>query len=146
MAICTVIKEANCFAYISTTTSSSNSVYVVFNGGRKIKVNNMLNVFNIQTSCCHWSCHENWTFPRTKILKSYFSLSLFSISTKTSIVRMGVSKNRQYYLRYKLKGHDSWTEVVLGGRGRRRKGTTHTLPVYVFWIVSLLAVKTPQLF
>lgn len=121
MAIWTFIKEANGFACISTTTSSSNSVYIFFNGGRKIKINNMLNFFNIQTSCCNWRCHKNWTSSRTKILKSYFSFSLFSVSTNEVTIRIDVSKKSAAPLRYNLKGHDSQTKVVLRKKKKQNK-------------------------
>lgn len=107
MAIWLIIKEWNSFASVSTTTSSSNSMYVIFNGVGEIKINNMLNIFNVQASRCNWSCHKNLTFSRTEIVKSYLSLSLLPVSVKKTI-----RKSLKFaVIRCKLRG--SQTEAVL---------------------------------
>lgn len=82
MAIWFQIKKGNSSASISTTTSTPNSMNIFINGRRKIKINNMLNIFNIQPSGSYWSSNKNRALSTAEISKSLLSFSLFTITWK----------------------------------------------------------------
>ena len=70
------VKESRSDSFVSSATGSSSSVDIVDDVSRCMVVDNMLDVVDVYTSCCHISTDKDISVSVTKRIKAFLSLLL----------------------------------------------------------------------
>ncbi len=76
------IVKASCPSEVSTSTSSSNTVHIFINWWRKIIINDMLHIGNVESTSCHISGHHDGSSAVLEVSQSFFSFTLQSVSVE----------------------------------------------------------------
>ena len=72
--------EGECFASHRSTTSTTNAVYVVIEGIRKIVVDNVSYVINVDSASCYVGCYQDTSLTTLEGVKRTLTLSVTLIT------------------------------------------------------------------
>merc|ERR1719300_2199409 len=78
-----VIEEGGGKTKVAHSTSTSNSVDILFHVTRHVKVDDVFHIWDVKTSRCHCSCNNDWGLAHLEPAESLFSFSLRAVTVDT---------------------------------------------------------------
>ena len=79
------VKKCSCSALVANSSSSTNTMNVFFYLLRKVKVDHVLYIGDVETTCRHGSSNKNRSTAITKISQGVFAFFLSAVTRKQII-------------------------------------------------------------